>query len=236
MKLTWLVNTKEHEMIYRQNKEHNDCESIHPYNHEKFNLENAEILIIGSIPPHRFSEPKNLLCGDIDWYYGSKNNSFWDILKESCYNSQVALCTKENQQKFCEDNKVGIFDMIQKCTRKEGCGSSDSDLYNIELIDACNIISQNKKDNLKLFFTSIFAADLFCKKTGVKIDLKNRQFQEIAICDKKLKVIILYSPSPSWSRGLNEEIRKDKNKSEIRIMQYKQIRNELDEDKESTCF
>ncbi|MDD5359182.1 MAG: hypothetical protein PHI02_02840 [Sulfurovaceae bacterium] len=208
----------------RANKEHIFCESIHPYNDEKFNFEKAKTFIIGSIPPHRFSEPKNLLCGDIDWYYGSKDNSFWDILKESCCDSKFALCTKENRQKFCEDNEIGIFDMIQKCTRKDGCGSSDSDLYNIELIDACEIIFRNKNTGLKLFFTSIFVADLFCKQTGVKIDLKNRQIQEISICKKNCEVIILYSPSPSWSRGLKVLSEKtSQEKKQIRINQYKHI-------------
>ncbi len=207
----------------RTNKEHIFCESIHPYNDEKFNFEKAKTFIIGSIPPYRFSKPKNLLCGDIDWYYGSKDNSFWDILKESCCDTNVTLCTKDNQQKFCEDNGIGIFDMIQKCTRKEGCGSSNSDLHNIELIDACEIISKNTNKELKLFFTSIFVADLFNRQTGAKIDTKNRKFQEIAIDDKSLKVIILYSPSPSWSRGLKEAIRKDPNKNTIRINQYKHI-------------
>ena len=207
----------------RANKEHIFCESIHPYNDEKFNLENAKTFIIGSIPPYRFSNTKNLLCGDIDWYYGSKDNSFWDILKESCCDSEITLCTKEEQQKFLKKNNIGIFDMIQKCTRKEGCGSSDSDLHNIELIDACEIISKNINKELKLFFTSIFVADLFNKQTGAKIDTKNRELQEITLCNKRLKVIILYSPSQSWSRGLEEKIRKDKNKNTTRINQYKHI-------------
>lgn len=210
-------------MTYRKNEKWMDCKSIHPYNDERFNFENAKTFIIGSIPPHRFSEPKNLLCGDVDWYYGSKNNSFWDILKESCCDSQLTLCTKENQQKFFMENEIGIFDMIQKCTRKNGCSSSDNDLYNLELIDVCKIISENKNSELKLFFTSIFVADLFSKKTRITVDSKNRELQEIAICDKKLKVIILYSPSPSWSRGLEEGIRKDKDKNKKRIDQYKQI-------------
>lgn len=207
--------------ILKPSDEHKFCESKHPF--EPYNIEEAKVLIIGSIPPHRFSKPKNLLCGDVDWYYGSKDNSFWDILKESCCDSEIPLCTKENQQKFFRENEIGIFDMVQKCTRKNGCGSSDSDLYNIELINACEIIPKKKKPELKLFFTSVFVAGLFNQQTGVKINLKSREFQNITICDTKLKVIILYSPSRSWSRGLEEKIRNDENKNQIRIDQYKHI-------------
>lgn len=209
-------------MIYKQNSEHINCESDHPY--EPFNVEDAKSLIVGSIPPYRFSGPKNLLCGDIDWYYGSKDNSFWDILKESFDKNEISLCAKENQQKFFSENKIGIFDMIKKCTRKNECGSSDTDLYNIESIDACEIISKNKDIELKLFFTSIFVADLFNRQIQANIDTKKRTFQEITICNKNCKVMILYSPSPSWSRGLRElrGINKEY-KNNIRITQYKKI-------------
>lgn len=201
-----------------------ECLSKHPF--PPFNIINAKAFIIGSIPPHRFSEPKNILCGDIDWYYGSKDNSFWDILKESCCNHQVKLCTKKAQQDFLQKNEIGIFDMIQECTRKEGCGSSDSDLHKISLIDVYEIISGNKNDNLKLFFTSIFVAKLFSKQAKVTLDLTTREMQRIDnVCNKTIEAVILYSPSPSWSRGLKKEIREqEKNeKNKIRVEQYKQI-------------
>lgn len=198
-----------------------ECYSQHPY--KPYNIRNAEKIIIGSIPPYRFAKNKKLLCGDSDWYYGSKDNSFWDILRSCCCNRQTELCTRKKQKDFLKSNKIGIFDMICQCTRKKNCGSSDSDLYNIKLIDACKIIQKNTSQNLQLFFTSQFVADLFYKQTNCQIDLTKRCKQTIKICEKDVAVIILFSPSPSWSRGLSERIRKSKYKNKIRQKLYSQL-------------
>lgn len=210
------------QVCYKENKIHIFCKSKHPF--EPYNIKKSKTIIIGSIPPYRFSEQKNLLCGDIDWYYGSKSNSFWDILKEACCDKKILLCTKEIQQKFLEKKEIGIFDMIDECTRKEECGSSDLDLYNIVLINSAKLISENINNNIKLFFTSQFVAGLFNQQTGAKLNLKIREKQNIQVCNKQIEAIILYSPSPSWSRGLKNM--KEKSKEEKyteRIQQYKQI-------------
>ncbi|MBE0496279.1 MAG: hypothetical protein IBX45_07695 [Campylobacterales bacterium] len=194
--------------------------SQHPF--RPYNIKNAKKLIIGSIPPHRFSEPKNLLCGDIDWYYGSKNNAFWDILKQSCGDIEAKICTRKRQKGFLKNYKIGIFDMVHRCARKNNHSASDSDLRKIKSVDACKIIKNNKNLHLQLFFTSQFAANLFCKQTGCKIDLKIKKKQRVALHNKIIDIIILYSPSPSWSRGY-PDIRKHPNKNEMRQTQYQQI-------------
>lgn len=49
--------------------------------------------------------------------------------------------------------------------------------------------------------------------------------QKIQLDSKTLELTILYSPSPSWARGLNEAIRKDPDKNELRLKQYSKICN-----------
>lgn len=208
--------------IHKPNNTFVDCQSIHPF--DPFNIDSSDTFIIGSIPPYRFcAKPKLLFCGDVDWYYGSKDNFFWDIIKEACGDASLDLCAMERRKEFLCSKNIGIFDMICECTRRD-CSSSDSNLYNIKLIDVWSIVKANT--NIKrLFFTSIFVANLFNRQTGAKIDLKNRDIQNIKACDKELEVTILYSPSPSWARGLDEKTRKNPEKNQIRIAQYKQLCN-----------
>lgn len=219
-----VADCQEHERVYDQKKyrissKFVDCRSPHSY--QPFNIKTAKTFIVGSIPPYRFcASPKQLLCGDVDWYYGSKDNHFWDIVKCACGLSS-GICTVEGRQQFLCEKDIGMFDMICECTRKD-CSSSDGDLYNIELIDACKIIRQNKNCK-RIFFTSRFVADLFCWQSGAKLDLTSREIQKLSICDKELEVTILYSPSRQWSRGLDKKIREDPNKEQIRIEQYEKI-------------
>ncbi len=205
--------------IYRQSSVHTFCHSYHPY--EPFNITNAKTLIIGSTPPARFAL-KELQDRDIDWFYGSRHNSFWPLLEQSC-KSDTKLNTKELQQDFFLSHNIGIFDTIDECSRTKGCGASDSDLYNIVLTDVLEILRQNKRKTIRVFFSGRFVAELFQKATKVKFDLTLREVQTILVEDKTLHATILYSPSPSWARGLPEQIRKDPNKNELRLKQYSKI-------------
>jgi len=50
----------------------------HPF--EAFIPSGATKLIIGTIPPERFSQ-KKLFCDDVNFYYGSRDNAFWELLQ-----------------------------------------------------------------------------------------------------------------------------------------------------------
>ncbi len=205
--------------VLRESKVHIFCRLQHPY--EPFNIQEAKTLIIGNTPPARFAQ-KKLQEGDVDWYYGSKYNAFWNLLEQSCRCTEK-LSTKEARQNFFLENSIGIFDTIDECSRKKGCGASDGDLYNIVLVDVLALLKQNKHKILRIFFSGRFVAELFQKATKIKFDLRSREMQKIELDGKILEVTILYSPSPSWARGLPEKIRKDPNKNKIRLEQYSQI-------------
>jgi G:T/U-mismatch repair DNA glycosylase len=205
--------------IYRKSDIHTFCNFNHPY--KPFNIKDADTIIIGNTPPSRFST-KELQDGDVDWYYGSRYNAFWSLLEISC-EVKSPLITKEDRKNFFLNNGIGIFDTIKRCSRSKGCGASDGDLYNIELIDVLSLLKQNKHKKIALFFSSRFVAELFQKATNTKFDLRSRQMQEVSLIDKTLELTILYSPSPSWARGLSEEMRKNPNKNEIRLEQYSKI-------------
>lgn len=205
--------------VYRKSEIHTYCHAKHPY--EPFNIAEAKTLIVGNTPPARFAK-KELQDGDVDWYYGSRYNAFWNILQQSCECEQP-LSTKEERQNFFLENSIGIFDTIDECSRAKGCGASDGDLYNIVLVDVVSLLEQNRHKYLRIFFSGRFVAELFQKATKTKFDLRSREMQKIVLDGKTLELTILYSPSPSWARGLPEVIRKDPNKNELRLKQYREI-------------
>ena len=57
--------------------------SIHPY--APYVPAGAETLIIGTIPPYRFcgGGERQLFAGDVDFYYGSRSNRFWQLVSEA---------------------------------------------------------------------------------------------------------------------------------------------------------
>ena len=50
----------------------------HPY--EPFFDVNTKTLIIGTTPPMRFTQKLALYQDDINFYYGSRDNYFWDLI------------------------------------------------------------------------------------------------------------------------------------------------------------
>lgn len=205
--------------VYRKSSVHTYCQAKHPY--APFNIQKAKTVIVGNTPPVRFAT-KELQDGDVDWYYGSRFNAFWTLLEKSC-RSKKSLLSKEAQQSFFLENEIGIFDTIAECSRKKGCGASDGDLYNIVLVDVLALLQENSQQLLRIFFSSRFVAELFQKATKIKFDLRSREVQKVLFDERVLELTILYSPSPSWARGLSKEMRNDPKKSEKRLEQYSKI-------------
>ena len=144
----------------------------HPF--EELIPKGAKGLIVGSFPPVRLTvkDPKAISGknkdayvkylegydsdGDIDFYYGSKENSFWSIISKA-FNIKPELDSSIRIRKFLEDNLLGITDIVQKCTRvtsSGGVGSSDDDLQDIEYRDVVKTIKINKIQ--KVYCTSDF--------------------------------------------------------------------------------
>lgn len=112
--------------LYLHPKTLSNSMNTHPY--EPFIPEKATKLIIGSIPPQRFcnyaDKAENaLLEDDVDFYYGSRDNSFWQLLGEvfgvefERANTQTAI---EQRKSFLTKNGFGITDLVDICSRIEG--------------------------------------------------------------------------------------------------------------------
>jgi G:T/U-mismatch repair DNA glycosylase len=122
----------------------------HPY--EPFIQKDSTKLIVGTLPPPRFSTG-NLLEKDVDFCYGSYYNSLW-LFIDKIYdlglrfdNSQHAI---DERKQFLIKHKIGVCDIVDSAER-EKIDASDLGMKNIVLRDVVDYIKQFPKIDTLLF-------------------------------------------------------------------------------------
>lgn len=194
--------------------------SIHPY--ESFIPPGATKLIIGTMPPRRFCvEPKELLAGDVDFYYGSRDNGFWRLIGETSgetldfENTERAVGQRKT---YLERRGFGITDTVERCIH-EGGRSGDDSLKEIEPRDVRRLLAENPGIDTLIYTGGLvrdlmnrFAADGH-RHTSVK---GNKRARSVVIGGRAYRVILLYSPSPRALQGIPGG-------SETRRKQYKEV-------------
>lgn len=122
----------------------------HPY--KPFIKENTTKLIVGTLPPPRFSTGK-LLEKDVDFCYGSYYNSLW-LYIDKIYNlglrfnnSQEAI---DERKQFLIKHKIGVCDIVESAERKK-IDASDLGMKNIKLRDILGYLKQYPKVETLLF-------------------------------------------------------------------------------------
>jgi len=145
----------------------------HPY--EPFIPQNATKLIVGTLPPPRFSM-NNLLEGDIDFCYGSRNGQLWKII-DRIFELHLKYETTDEAIKQRKDfliaNNIGICDIVESCKR-EKIDASDLGMQDIKLRDLITYIRKHTKVDTLLFTggNSKNGPEYFFRKHLRKLDLK----------------------------------------------------------------
>jgi G:T/U-mismatch repair DNA glycosylase len=109
---------------------------LHPY--PPFLPESTSKLIVGTLPPPRFSTGE-LLKEDVNFCYGSKYGLLWPILDEIFKldllyeNSTTAV---EQRKIFLKRHKIGICDIVESCKRVK----IDASDLGMELLCTRNLI------------------------------------------------------------------------------------------------
>ena len=102
--------------------------SKHPF--EPFIPKEATKLIIGTIPPQRFCIPDGKLeKEDVKFYYGSKDNYFWEIMGivfKRTFTFENTLKSIEERKSFLTEISIGITDMVESCIHKDGSSTMNS--------------------------------------------------------------------------------------------------------------
>ena len=122
----------------------------HPY--KPFIKKDTTKLIVGTLPPPRFSTGA-LLEKDVDFCYGSYYNSLWLFIDKihglnlRYDNSQEAI---EQRKQFLIQNKIGVCDIVDSAER-EKIDASDLGMQNIKLRDIIGFLKQYSNIDTLLF-------------------------------------------------------------------------------------
>ena len=194
--------------------------SVHPY--EPYIPEGATKLIVGTIPPYRFCTiPQTLESGDINFYYGSHDNGFWELVsiaadmegKLEYENTERAI---KQRMELLDKLNIGVTDIVQSCVHEDQ-KSSDNALKDREYKALDRLLSQYPGINTLLYTSGDGGVKSFIYeqyKAEHKCVDKERREYKVCINGKEYDVILLYSPSPNALRGVTPD---------KRLEQYKRI-------------
>ena len=122
----------------------------HPY--EPFIKKDTTKLIVGTLPPPRFSTG-DLLEKDIDFCYGSYYNSLW-LFIDKIHNLNLRYDNSEGaiieRKEFLIQHKIGICDIVESCER-EKIDASDLGMKNIKLRNILGYLKQYPNIDTLLF-------------------------------------------------------------------------------------
>ena len=219
----------------------------HPY--KPFIKSDTKKLIVGTLPPPRFSIGE-LLEKDVDFCYGSYYNSLWLFIDEihdlklSYDNSKKAI---EERKQFLIDQKIGVCDIVESCERDK-IDASDLGMQNIKLRDLVGYLKQfpnvdtllftggNSKNGPEYFFRK------HLKDYNLKLELVSKEVPRIhqfsldvkssaVETSRTIKTVSLTSASgaANISIGSNPLYKQLKNSNpkfttfDFRVMQYREF-------------
>ena len=106
--------------------------STHPFAPEI--PEGATKLIIGTMPPYRFCNTDEMLYDDdVNFYYGSRDNYFWELVSDASGKRLTYANTQEaidERKRLLADLHMGMVDMVVSCVHKDG-KADDKSLHDI---------------------------------------------------------------------------------------------------------
>jgi hypothetical protein len=195
---------------------------IHPYNDYKI-PKYTRLLIIGTAPPSRFSRPRpenwRPLEGDVDFYYGSKDNLLWSEIFPELYPDCFLVgetTSADKRRSFLRCQNFWMHDICEEYTRK-GTGALDKDLDDVrrrtdlrrileehETIDSLIFTGRSAEKHSgkqmecqKLIRPYQFGADGISKKSMPRLRSLSIAVKE---GERKIRTATVPSPSPSTLR------------------------------------
>ncbi|MDK9706098.1 MAG: hypothetical protein OEL83_03520 [Desulforhopalus sp.] len=182
----------------------------HPY--PPFIPGGATRLIIGTLPPPRFSTGR-LLEGDVDFCYGSRDNLLWPALDTIFQlglrydGSREAVTERED---FLVREKIGICDIVESC-RREKVNASDLGMEDIVLRDLLGRLHHHPALNALIFTGGntrngpeyLFRRQLRTqglRLAGANADSPRRQYFHLG--ERTVHTLSLVSPSKAANRAI----------------------------------
>jgi len=211
----------------------------HPY--QPFIKEDTTKLIVGTLPPPRFSTGE-LLEKDVNFCYGSYYNSLWlfidkiNNLNLRYDNSKEAI---EERKQFLIKHKIGVCDIVESCER-EKIDASDLGMQNIILRDLIGYLRNYPNVNTLLFTggNSKNGPEYFFRKHirehGIKLEMVSNDIPRIHnfnLENRIIKTVSLTSASGSANRAIGsmplyKQLKTSNPKFttfDFRVMQYREF-------------
>lgn len=208
----------------------------HPY--EPFLFKEATKLIVGTLPPPRFTIG-DLKEGDVNFCYGSRDGQLWPILDKIFKLDLVYETTDvaiQQRMNFLRERNIGICDIVESAERKK-IDASDLGMQNIILrnllsylkeysnVDTLLFTGGNSKNGPEYFFRK------HLKEHNLKLDVISNLVPRIHSFEfngRVIKTVSLIAPSGAANRAVGSlsdyKILKDKNPKfntlDFRVLQY----------------
>ena len=210
----------------------------HPY--KPFIQENTTKLIVGTLPPPRFTTG-DLLEKDVNFCYGSYYNSLW-LYIDKIHNLNLrydnSLEAIEERKMFLTTHKIGVCDIVESAER-EKIDASDLGMQNIILRDIIGYLKLypnietvlftggNSKNGPEYFFRK------HIKDYRLKLEIVSSivpRIHQFNLEDRTIKTVSLISASGSANRAIGSmplyQQLKNKNPKfntfKFRVMQYRE--------------
>lgn len=213
----------------------------HPF--PPFIPENATKLIVGTLPPPRFTK-RQLREDDVDFCYGSGDGLLWIILDKiyelglKFENTEEAV---EQRKDFLRERGIGICDVVES-SRREKIDASDIGMQKVELRDMIAILRENPTIDTLLFTggNSKNGPEYFFRKylreSEHDIRLKvisntSPRIHQFVLDGRLIKTVSLIAPSGAaniavGSSQLYKDLKKKNpefNTIDFRVLQYKEF-------------
>lgn len=214
---------------------------IHKHPYPPFIQEDTKKLIVGTLPPPRFSTGE-LLEKDVNFCYGSYYNSLWlyiDKIHDLKLRYDNSLEAIEERKQFLIKHKIGICDIVESAHR-EKMDASDLGMTKIKLRDIIGYIKQfpsidtllftggNSKNGPEYFFRQHIrdykiSLNMVCNEVP--------RIHSFLLENRRIETVSLTSASGSANRAIGSmplyQQLKTKNPNfttfDFRVMQYREF-------------
>ncbi|MCK0158420.1 uracil-DNA glycosylase family protein [Cellulophaga sp. F20128] len=208
----------------------------HPY--QPFLYPEATKLIVGTLPPPRFTSG-HLKERDVDFCYGSSDGQLWPIL-DRIFNLNLRFETTafaiQQRKDFLRERKIGICDIVASAERTK-IDASDLGMQNIILRDLIGYLKNYPNVNTLLFTggNSKNGPEYFFRNHLKEYQLKLNKvsnsvprIHSFKLNDRIIKTVSLTAPSGAANRAIGSmdtyKLLKRKNPKfntiDFRVLQY----------------
>ena len=211
---------------------------LHSHPYKPFIPNNATKLIVGTLPPPRFTTGE-LLPGDVNFCYGSRDGQLWPIL-DRIFELNLTFETTnkaiEQRKQFLQNTNIGICDIVESCKRTK-IDATDLGMQHVVLRDLIGYLKEFPKIDTLLFTggNSKNGPEYFFRKHIKQyylslqvVDNNTPKIHQFVLDNRIIKTVSLTAPSGSANRavGSNPDYKEMKKKNpnfntiDFRVLQY----------------